>query len=337
MPEEVEVLRVPEHVDQYRDIDLKLLPGEVVDEIIPMSPFSKIRSYVLCGLMVLFGYSLYMLFSAPSITVTALIPPAVIFLATYFVWHMGITKDLKSLVLSIIKYVIGLLLISYVLAFVANFFSPVLGLAEWLGLEVPETMVSFNPVDNISLILAYLAGLANAFIMPLAPHLRLVSLVIIVSCLFAAVLIYFSSKGQLYYLTNKRIVVRRKFGTVQVTTLPLDGLVEVTAFQGFFGRLFGYGDVMLTMVSGGGAVESLKPKSAEPIGSFYEVKRKLEGVKDVWQLKDKIITLRDKYVEAAYLERIEGELKRIRKAVEGKEAPVLIKESSAEGQENSEA
>lgn len=336
MSKEVEVLRIPEHADQYQDIDLKLLPGEVVDEIIPMSPFSKIRSYVLCGLLALFSYSLYMLFSASSITVTALIPPAVTFLVTYFIWHMSVTKDLKSLVFSIIKYVIGLMMISYVLAFVANFFSPILGLAEWLGLEVPETMVSINPVDNVGLILTYLAGLANAFIMPLAPHLRLVSLVLIVSCLVAALLIYFSSKGQLYYLTNKRIVVRRKFGTMQVTTLPLDGLAEVTAFQGFFGRLFGYGDIVLTMVSGGGAVESLKPKSAEPVGSFYEVKRRLEGVKDVWQLKDKIIMLRDKYVEAAYLERIEGELKKIRKAVEGKRAPVLIDEKQEEKQGNSE-
>ncbi|MCS7095809.1 MAG: PH domain-containing protein [Nitrososphaerota archaeon] len=334
MSEEVEVLKVPEHVDQYRDIDLKLLPGEVVDEIIQMSPFSKVRSYVLCGLIALFGYSVYMLFSASSITVTALIPPVAIFLVTYFVWHMDITRDLKSLVFSIIKYMIGLMMISYVLAFAANFFSPILGLAEWLGLGVSETMVSLNPADNISLILAYLAGLANAFIMPIAPHLRLMSLVLIISCLAASLLIYFSSRGQLYYLTNKRIVVRRKFGTVQVTTLPLDGLVEVTAFQGFFGRLFGYGDVTLTIVSGGGAVESLKPKPAEPVGSFYEVKRKLEGVKDVWQLKDKIIMLRDRYVEAAYLERIEGELKRIRKVVEGKEAPVLMNEKTVEKQEN---
>ena len=52
----------------------------------------------------------------------------------------------------------------------------------------------------------------------------------------------------------------------------------------------------------------------------YSVKRKLEGVKDVWQLKDAIIALRDKYVEARYLARIEDELKRIRQATEAKSA-----------------
>ena len=68
------------------------------------------------------------------------------------------------------------------------------------------------------------------------------------------------------------------------------------------GRLFGYGDVVLTVTSGGGVSDSLKPKSISPLGSFYEIKRRLEGLKEIWEVKDLIILLRDRYVQANYLE-----------------------------------
>ena len=224
--------------------------------------------------------------------------------------------------LSIVKYIVGLLVLSYVLAFLASFFSPILNALASLGLNVPSGFkFSIDPVENVKGILAYVVAVVNTYIMPHAHILRLASLGLAACSAVAAMLTYMSCRGQLYYVTDRRIVIRRKFGTVQVTTLPLDGLVEVTAFQGFFGRLLGYGDVVLSMISGGGVAQSLGPQPAQPVGSFYEVKRKLEGVRDVWELKDAIIALRDKYVEARYLERIEGELKRIRRAVEEEEPP----------------
>lgn len=326
MSEELKTLKVPKGVEKYKEIDLKLLPGENVEKIVGMSPLSKVRSFLLCGLLAFFGYTLYMLFSGGEITASALVPPIAVLLVTYFVWTAGAVKDLKNFFFSLVKYAVGLIVLSYVLAFFVQFFTPLLNAAAALGFSVPSDFkFSADPAENIRGILAYMAALANAYIMPYSPMLRLASIGLIACSLMAAVLVYFSCRGQLYYVTDRRIVVRRKFGTVQVTTLPLDGLVEVTAFQGFFGRLFGYGDVVLSMISGGGVANTLRPQPAQPVGSFYEVKRKLEGVKDVWELKDAIIMLRDKYVEARYLERIEGELKRIREAVEEREKPPWIR------------
>lgn len=327
MGEEAKPFKVPEGVEKYKEIDLKLLPGENVERIVSMSPASKARSYLLCGLLALLGVMLYTLFSGHEITASSIAPPTAVFLTVYFVWHAGMTKDLKSLFLSIVKYAVGLLVLSYVLAFLASFLSPILNALASLGLTVPSDFkFSVDPVENVKGILAYMATFINAYVMPYAHILRLTSLGLAACSAVAAVLAYMSCRGQLYYVTDRRIVVRRKFGTVQVTTLPLDGLVEVTAFQGFFGRLLGYGDIILSMISGGGVAQSLGPLPTQPVGSFYEVKRKLEGVRDVWELKDLIIMLRDKYVEARYLERIEGELKRIRQAVEERENPPWVRE-----------
>jgi len=323
---EVKTFKVPEGVEKYKEIDLKLLPGENVERIVSMSPLSKARSYLICSLLALLGLMLYMLFSGHEVTAWALAPPIAVFLATYFVWSAGVTKDLKGLFYSVVKYAVGLVVLCYVLAFLVQFFSPYLSMLEAYGFPAPKDFrFSADPVENAESILAYLASLVNSYVMAYAPLLRLASLGLVACSIVAAVLAYMSCRGQLYYVTDRRIVARRKFGTVQVTTLPLDGLVEVTAFQGFFGRLFGYGDIVLSMVSSGGVASSLRPQLVQPIGSFCEVKRRLEGVKDVWELKDAIITLRDKYVEARYLERIEGELKRIREAVEEKEKPPWVR------------
>lgn len=106
-----------------------------------------------------------------------------------------------------------------------------------------------------------------------------------------------------------------------MTTLPLNGLVEVAAFQELFGRLFGCGDEVLLIIGGGGVAELSRLLSVQPIGSFYEVERKLEDVGDLCKLKDAIVTLKDSYVETRYLEAHEGELKCIREAVKEKEKP----------------
>jgi len=321
---EVRTFKVPKGVEKYREMDLKLLPGENVERIVSMSPLSKARSYLICGLLALLGLMLCMLFSGHEVTAWALAPPIAVFLATYFVWNAGVTKDLKSLFYGVVKYAVGLVVLCYVLAFLVQFFSPYLSMLEAYGSLTPKNF-SADPIENAESILAYLASLVNSYVMAYAPLLKLASLGLVACSVVAAVLAYLSCRGQLYYVTGKRIVVRRKLGTVQVTTLPLDGLVEVTAFQGFFGRIFGYGDIVLSMVSSGGVASSLRPQPVQPIRSFYEVKRRLEGVKDVWELKDTIITLRDKYVEARCLERIEGELKRIREAVEEKEKPPWVR------------
>jgi len=320
MSESVQTVKVPKGVEKYKEIDLKLLPGENVEFIVSMSPLSKMRSYVVCGLVAVFAFLLYQLFSGP-ITAESLAPPVAAFIALWIVWKAGDVKDVKGLVLSAVKYAAYLVLLSYALAFFASYFAPLLSAVQSAaGVQAEAPKFSADPLENARGILSYAAGLLNAYAVQFAPHIRLASIAAAAVALACIPLVYMSCRGQLYYVTDRRLVIRRKFGTVQVTTLPLDGVVEVTAFQGFFARLLGYGDIVLSMISGGGVTESLQPGPVQPVGGFYSVKRRLEGVRDVWQLKDAIIELRDRYVEARYLARIEDELKRIRQATEQKQA-----------------
>ncbi len=307
----MEKLHVPKGVEKYKETDLKLLPGEKVEQMIGMTPLSRLRSFVLCGLATLLGYVLYDFFGKPVVTVESLVPPLIVFIVTYFVWHYKVTESGKQLVSGVVKYTIWIALISYMITFITSLLSPILQ-----GFSAPS--FSLNPLDNIHAILAFITDLANTSLTNYSSYTRLASLGLIAASLAALPLLYLGAKGRLYYVTNKRVVVRDKSGTSQVTTLPLDNLVEVTGFQGFFGRIFGYGDVILTVTSGGGVSESLRPKSVSPLGSFYRVKRRLEGLKEVWEMKDLIITLRDRYVQVNYLENMEKELIRIREAVEEK-------------------
>ena len=304
-------LHVPKGVGKYREHDLKLLKGERVERMIGMAPSSKLRSFVLCGLAAVLGYVLYDFFGKPVITAESLVLPLIVFVVVYFVWHYRVTDSGKQLVSGIVKYTMWIALISYLITFITSLLGPILQ-----GFNVPS--FSLNPLDNIYAILEFITDLANTSLSGYSLYTRLASLGLVAASLAALPLLYIGAKGRLYYVTNKRIVVRDKSGTAQVTTLPLDNLVEVTGFQGFFGRLLGYGDVILTVTSGGGVSESLRPKSVSPLGSFYRVKRRLEGLKEVWEIKDLIITLRDRYVQANYLQNMEKELRRIREAVEEK-------------------
>jgi len=309
----MENLQVPKGAEKYKKMDLKILDGEKVEKILGMSHISKLRIFVVCGLTAFLGLVLYNFFSQPIVTVESLFPPVAIFIATYFVWHSKVTESGKNLVFAIAKYGFQIALLTYLTTFIASLLSPL-----FQGFNAPR--FSLNPVENIHSILFFLTDLVNESLAEHASYARLISLGLTAASIAALPLIYMSAKGRLYYVTNKRIVVREKSGTVQVTTLPLDNLVEVTAFQGLFGRLLGYGDIVLTVASGGGASDSLRPGSVSPLGSLYKVKRRLEGLREVWELKDLIITLRERYVQANYLQNMEKELKRIREAVEEKPA-----------------
>jgi len=313
----VEKIYVPKGVEKYREIDLKLLPGENVQRIIEMSPLSKMRTYIVCALLIFFAYTLHRLFSLPAVTVESLIMPAAAFLVLYFVWHCKVTEDLKILFFSLAKYALAVIVLSYFFTYFVSMSMPFLSnLLNALGMQSSTPSFSLNPVDNLKSLFGFIAGLLNSFVMKYASIGRLVALALMILGAVAALLTYLQVRGHLYYLTDRRIIVRRKFGTVQVTTLPIDSVVEVVAFQGFFGRLLGYGDVIVTMTSGGGVTESLRPRPVSPVESLYSVKRRLEGVKDVWQMKDAIIAAREKYVQAHYLEKMERDIRRLREIAE---------------------
>jgi len=320
----VKRLRFPKGADKYKEMDLKVLPDERVERIVEMSPLSRLRGFVLAALLSAFGLALYAFFCQPELTAESLALPVAVFLALYFLWHCMVTESAKQLAWSLLKYGIYVVLLSYLLAFLAAFFVPLLwqlkGVEAMGALSEGSKAPSFSldPIENLHGLLAFAANLLKTFAVDYAPYARLLSLALVTAGLAALPLLYFYARGHLYYLSDRRIVVRRKFGTVQVTTFPLDSVVEVTAFQGLSGRLFGYGDVTVTMTSGGGVTDSLQPTSAAPLRGLYTVKRRLEGIRDPWEIKDLIIVLREKYVQTHYLERMEGELRRIREGIEGR-------------------
>jgi hypothetical protein len=308
----MKILGNTQGLEKYKEIDLKLLNGEKVERIMDMSPVSKLRSYVLCCIIAFLGYQFYSVFNQTSVSVESLIPAFITFIITYFMWTYKVTESSKNLVFSIVKYLIYITLLSYLITSIGAILSPIL---STVSPDFPGP--SPNPADNINSILTSIALIINQNLVQYSLYGRFAGLGLVAASLLALPFIYMSTRGRLYYVTNKRVIVREKSGTIQVTTLPLDNIVEVTAFQGFFGRFLGYGDVILTMTSGGTS-ESLHPKTVSPLGNFYRVKRRLEGLKDIWTTKDLIITLRERYVQANYLENMENELKRIRQAVEEK-------------------
>jgi len=314
-----ELMSIPEGISEYDkrgiDIDLKLLPGEEVRKVAGMSPISKLREYILSISVAISGYFLYKFFSS-GMTMENMIPLVASFLTSYFIWHQRVTKDIKQLVWSIVKYSIYLLMFGYLVTFLSSYLYPLIkALSPLLPAEALGSLPKFSPdpMKNTMGILDYMVNAARSYLTPYSNILSMAGVVIVVVSIFMAVNTYLYARGRIYYITNKRIVIRQKYGTVQVTTLPMDSVVEVTAFQGLFGRVFGFGDIVVSMVSGGGVEKSLAPGEASLKSGLYSVKRRMEGVRDPWEIKDMILEIREKYVEANYLSRIEGELRGIRK------------------------
>jgi len=310
--------RIPEGIKEYgekvKEIDLKLMPGEEVYKVVGMNPLSKFREYILAISVALFGYTLYVFFRS-GMTVNTLIPVVIMFFTSYFIWHYKVTRDFKQLIWNVIKYGFYLMMLGYLITAISSYLSPLLNLfTEFLGASLPSNLPSFSPdpFANTMNILNYMISFLKSHLSQYSNILSLAGLAVSIASIIMLINIFFYTRGRLYYITNKRVVIRQKYGTIQVNTLPIDSVVEVTAFQGLAGRIFGYGDIVLSMVSGGGVEKTLEPDSESLKSGLYSIKKSLEGVKEPWNIKDLILEIREKYVEANYLARIEKELKRIR-------------------------
>ena len=144
---------------------------------------------------------------------------------------------------------------------------------------------------------------------------------------FVALLFY--SRAFTYYLTNKRILLYRKFITISSRNIQYDDLSDVVVQQGILGRLFGFGNVIPITKSGlglgmwgwqagggwraGGSIVVGGPVSGEVI-PFASPSTCLFGVRNPFEIKDLIFKHQEEYAEAPYL-------KRIAKAVEKSTAP----------------
>ena len=162
----------------------------------------------------------------------------------------------------------------------------------------------------LSIVLHYLMG---------APFILLGGII------FVATIFY--SRAFTYFLTNKRIVIYKKFITISTRQIQYDDISDVVVDQGIFGRIFGFGNVIPITKSGlglgmqgwqtgmgwrtgrgsivvGGPVGGVVHPVASPTTCIY-------GVKNPFAVKDLIFKHQEEYAEAPYL-------KRIAKAVEEK-------------------
>jgi len=142
--------------------------------------------------------------------------------------------------------------------------------------------------------------------------------------------VIFYSQAFTYYLTNKRIVIYRKFITISSRQIQYDDISDVVVDQGIIGRIFGFGNVIPITKSGlgtgivgwqagggrvgpsgtivvGGPVGGQVVPVASPSTCVY-------GVKDPFAVKNIIFKYKEEYAEAPYLKRIAKSLEKQPKA-----------------------
>ena len=163
--------------------------------------------------------------------------------------------------------------------------------------------------------LLLLAGLFLLFVSKWSALLALLGLSFLVAT-------YFYSGAFTYYLTNKRIIIYRKFITISTRQIQYDDLSDVVVDVGIIGRIMGFGNVIPVTKSGlglgttgwhtgvgvehrrilgpvvvGGPVSTTVRAVASPSTCIY-------GVRDPFSVKDLIFKYQEEYAEAPYLKRI---------------------------------
>ena len=144
---------------------------------------------------------------------------------------------------------------------------------------------------------------------------------------------YYYSGAFTYYLTNKRIVIYRKFITISTRQIQYDDLSDVVVDVGIIGRIAGFGNVIPVTKSGlglgstgwhagvgyggtsgpivvGGPVSTTVRAVASPSTCIY-------GVRDPFSVKDLIFKYQEEYAEAPYLKRIAKKVEEKPKALAG--------------------
>lgn len=143
-------------------------------------------------------------------------------------------------------------------------------------------------------------------------------LVLVLIGALISVATYFYSGAFTYFLTNKRIVIYRKFITISSRQIQYDDLSDVVVDVGIIGRIFGFGSVIPITKSGlglgstgvyagtgtsrggivvGGPAATVVRPVASPSTCLY-------GIREPFVVKDLIFKYQEEYAEAPYLKKI---------------------------------
>ena len=158
-------------------------------------------------------------------------------------------------------------------------------------------------------------------------------LLIVALGVLLVIAVYFYSGAFTYFLTNKRIVIYRKFITISTRQVQYDDLSDVVVDIGIIGRLLGFGNVIPVTKSGlglgstgwhagtgwgtgrgpivvGGPVSTTVRAVASPSTCIY-------GVREPLAVKDLIFKHQEEYAEAPYLKKITKTVEEKPKALAG--------------------
>lgn len=324
--------------EEHQRLDFVLEPDEKIEGIFRAHPLSQLRSYAIGGVLVLLGAivakaafsypsfadALFLFFSLGALIVLLAIRPgggSVTMLSSLILWAL----------LIYLAYAFIPLLPDIMKALMVN--------PSEMGSLTPQILERLQPTSIIFGLLDLTMQFLVATYEETVTFLPIIGPLIVAIGLLTIIFSYFYTRGNNYYVTDRRIVVSKRFGGKSVHEVTYDWISDVSMVQGPFARAFNYGDVVF---SSGGRDMSERPTmpKPKPLSAVSGVETRLKGVKSPRRVKDLISAIKQKFIEASYLKRIEEEAKRMASAMEEltkrvkkrKKQPVeqVVEESSRE-------
>ena len=203
-------------------LDLDLLPGEEVDEVLQPHPISFLRYYLVAIYLMVVSVALERFYLYLQTNLSALS-----FLGEIFGSMTGMPPQ-----------------------------DAVLLTVFWVVLIVSGVLIGLLWVTKTPLICMLSVGIVGTF---LELYYRLPPLtklwVLVVAAVLGMILTEAYRRGHRYFVTNYRIFLRKKFVGREERELLYDKITDVYVGQGFLGRIFNFGTVIPVTASGFGMGE----------------------------------------------------------------------------------
>ena len=207
-----------------RVLDVDLLPGEEVDEVLQPHPLSFLRYYLVAIYLMVVSAALERLYLYLQTNMSALG-----FLGAIFSSITGMPAQ-----------------------------DAVLLTVFWVILIVSGVLIGLLWVTKTPLLCMVLVGVVGTFLELYYRFPPLTKLwVLVVAALLGIVFTETYRRGHRYFITNYRIVLRKRFVGREERELMHDKITDVYVGQGLLGRIFNFGTVIPVTESGFGMGEEM--------------------------------------------------------------------------------
>jgi len=143
------------------------------------------------------------------------------------------------------------------------------------------------------------------------PHRDLVGAVLVAAGVLAVILSFMYTRGQRVYATDRRVIITKRFGGESYFQVYYDKVADTSWNKSIAGRLFGYGSVYFTTLSGTGVEERDRETAPKPTRAITGVKTKVDGVKNPEDLLKVVNEMLQKFIDSLHLMKIEEHTKKI--------------------------